>query len=89
MSAIPVEVRVRGRVTGELAALVAELSPTVVPAHTAITIAADRREPGRLVAGLDAAGAQVERIVSCTAPRGSGTSPGASSSPPPQWGDYG
>ena len=60
---ILVEVRVRGRISGELEELVADRAPTVVPPHTSITVAACALEPARLVAGLDAAGVQVEHIV--------------------------
>jgi hypothetical protein len=68
-----VEVRVRGRLAGDLLALVDDLDPRAVPRHTVLTVGGDGRGDGpdaacltRLLTGLHRAGVELERVL----PRG-------------------
>lgn len=60
---VRVEVRVRGRLGGDLLAMVAGLDPRVVPRHTVLTMGVD--EGHDLVAvlhALEQAGIELERV---------------------------
>lgn len=69
-----VEVRVRGRLGGDLLALVDDLGPRVVPRHTVLTIGIggggdgadqgpDAGDLARLLTALDRAGVELERVL--------------------------
>lgn len=69
-----VEVRVRGRLGGDLLALVDDLDPRAVPRHTVLTVAGhgggrgggagpDAGGLARLLTALDRAGVELERVL--------------------------
>jgi hypothetical protein len=69
-----VEVRVRGRLAGDLLALVDDLGPRVVPRHTVLTVGSDGADEGgdegpdaggltRLLTALDRAGVELDRVL--------------------------
>ena len=63
---VRVEVRVRGRLGGDLLAMVAALDPRVVPRHTVLTVAGD--DVGGSLVGVvqavDRAGFELEEVIS-------------------------
>lgn len=67
-----VEVRVRGRLGGDLLALVDDLGPRVVPRHTVLTVGSGGDGAGegpdaggltRLLTALDRAGVELDRVL--------------------------
>ena len=83
-----VEVRVRGRLGGDLLALVGDLHPRSVPRHTVLTVGSHSGGDGdgggagpgagdlaRLLTALHRAGIELERVLPC-APIGTGGLPG-------------
>jgi len=63
--ALRIEVHVRGRLGGDLRAMVQDMNPRVLPRHTVITVSGDAADHGpiRLLHALEQAGIELERFT--------------------------